>query len=385
MKRYFFFLSLFFAAIHFGYGQNAQRASTNIGNNEYPKITADLRVIFRVNAPHARVVQIDLGKKYDMVRDEKGIWSVTTDPQDPGFHYYSLVIDSVAVADPASESFFGTGKMSSGIEIPETGVDYYSVKEVPHGDVSSKWYFSKATNAWRKFYIYRPPGYDVEINKKYPVLYLQHGGGEDETGWVRQGRVDVILDNLIAEKKAVPMLIIMENSNALKPGEQGRGMAMGGAPGSNEWMSGPSTFKEVLINDLIPFIDKTYRTIADREHRAMAGLSMGGFLSVNTVFEHPETFSYLGAFSGGMRVAPTDNINTLYKGTLSDPAAFNKKIKLFFQSIGTDEGPWPRVKQNHEVLLKNGIKNIYYESPGTAHEWLTWRRSLHAFAPLLFK
>jgi len=181
------------------------------------------------------------------------------------------------------------------------------------------------------------------------------------------------------------MLIVMENSNAVKPGETGRGMMMGGAPGSNEWMSGPSTFKEVLINDLIPFVDKTYRTISDREHRAMAGLSMGGFLTVNTVFEHPETFAYIGAFSGGMRVSSTDDINTFYQGTLKDPNVFNKKFKVFFQSIGTDEGPWPRVKQNHEVLLKKGINNVYFESPGTAHEWLTWRRSLYAFAPLLFR
>ena len=150
-------------------------------------------------------------------------------------------------------------------------------------------------------------------------------------------------------------------------------------------MSGPSTFKEVLINDLIPFVDKTYRTITDRDHRAMAGLSMGGFLSVNTVFEYPEIFSYLGAFSGGMRVSPNDDLNALYHGTLRDANAFNKKFKVFFQSIGTDEGPWPRVKQTHEVLLKKGINNIYFESPGTAHEWLTWRRSLNAFAPLLFK
>ena len=384
MKKLLLVIVLFCTAANFGYAQNI-RPVTNIGNGEYPQITPDLRVVFRVNAPYAHSVVINIGKAYNLTRDEKGVWTGTTEPQDPGFHYYSLVIDSVAVADPASDSFFGTGKMSSGIEIPEKGVDYYTVKDVPHGDVSAKWYFSKTTNAWRKFYIYRPPGYDKDVNKKYPVLYLQHGGGEDETGWVKQGRVDIILDNLIAEKKAVPMLIVMENSNAVKPGETGRGMMIGGAPGSNEWMSGPSTFKEVLLNDLIPFVDKTYRTIPDREHRAMAGLSMGGFLTVNTVFEHPETFAYIGAFSGGMRVSPTDNIDALYHGTLKDANAFNKKFKVFFQSIGTDEGPWPRVKQNHEVLQKKGINNIYFESPGTAHEWLTWRRSLNAFAPLLFK
>jgi len=384
MKKYFFIVTLFLIAANFSYGQNI-RPISNIGNNEYPQITSDLRVIFKVNAPFAKKVQISLGKTYDLTRDEKGMWTATTEPQDPGFHYYSLLIDSVSVADPASDSFFGTGKMSSGIEIPEKGVDYYTVKDVPHGDVTAKWYYSKTTKAWRKFYVYCPPGYDRDINKKYPVLYLQHGGGEDETGWVKQGKVDIILDNLIAERKAIPMLIVMENSNAVKPGEAERGMMMGGAPGSNEWMSGPSTFKEVMINDLIPFVDKTYRTIANRVHRAMAGLSMGGFLTVNTVFEHPESFAYIGAFSGGMRVSPNDDINTLYHGNLSDPNVFNKKFKVFFQSIGTDEGPWPRVKQNYEVLLKRGINNVYFESPGTAHEWLTWRRSLHAFAPLLFR
>jgi enterochelin esterase-like enzyme len=384
MKKILFAIMIFLVSVNFGHAQNV-RPLTNIGNSEYPQITSDLRVVFKVNAPHAQKVQINLGKFYDLTRDEKGVWTGTTEPQDPGFHYYSLVIDSVSVADPASDSFFGTGKMSSGIEIPEKGVDYYTVKDVPHGDVSSKWYFSKTTNAWRKFYVYCPPGYDKDVNKKYPVLYLQHGGGEDETGWVKQGKVDIILDNLIDEKKAVPMLIVMENSNAVKPGETSRGMMMGGAPGSNEWMSGPSTFKEVLLNDLIPFVDKTYRTIADREHRAMAGLSMGGFLTVNTVFEHPEMFSYLGAFSGGMRISENDDLNKLYKGTLGDANSFNKKFTLFFQSIGTDEGPWPRVKQTNEVLTKKGINNVYFESPGTAHEWLTWRRSLHAFAPLLFR
>ena len=322
---------------------------------------------------------------YEMTKNAEGIWNVTTEPQVPGFHYYNLVIDGVSVADPSSDSFFGVNKMSSGIEIPEKGVDFYTVQNVPHGQVSSKWYFSETTNAWRKFYIYCPPGYESDINKKYPVLYLQHGGGEDETGWVRQGDVDIILDNLIAAGKAVPMLIVMENSNAIKPGETGGGMMMGGAPGSNEWMSGPSTFKEVLINDLIPFVDKTFRTIPDREHRAMAGLSMGGFLTVNTVFEHPETFAYIGAFSGGMRISSDDDIKTQYNGALKDPGAFNKRFKVFFQSIGTAEGPWPRVKQTHVILNEAGYNNVYFESPGTAHEWLTWRRSLNAFAPLLFK
>lgn len=390
MKRSVYILVLLFVVVNVAFGQNqtvdpgTQPASTNINPGGYPRITPDLRVIFRVNAPQAQKVQIDLGKMYDMERDAQGLWSVTTEPQVPGFHYYNLVVDGVSVADPASDSFFGVSRMSSGIEIPEKGVDFYSVKNVPHGQVSSKWYFSKATNDWRKFYIYLPPGYDTNLDKKYPVLYLQHGGGEDETGWVKQGNVDIILDNLIAEGKAVEMLVVMENSNAVKPGETGR-MNMGGAPGSNQWMAGPSAFKEVLISDLIPFVDQTFRTLTDRDHRAMAGLSMGGFLTVNTVFEHPEMFGYLGAFSGGMRLAPENDLKKEYNGALSDPAAFNKKYKVFFQSIGTAEGPWPKVRQTNEILDKAGIRNVYFESPGTAHEWLTWRRSLNAFAPLLFK
>lgn len=220
MKKQLFAVTIFFITLNVGFSQNIRPAS-NIGNNEYPQITPDLRIVFKVNAPKAQKVQINLGKAYDLTRDEKGMWIVTTEPQDPGFHYYSLMIDSVSVADPGSDSFFGTGKMSSGIEIPEKEVDYYTVKDVPHGDVSAKWYFSKTTNAWRKFYIYCPPEYDKDINKKYPVLYLQHGGGEDETGWVKQGRVDIILDNLIAEKKAVPMLIVMEKQQCCKTGRSG--------------------------------------------------------------------------------------------------------------------------------------------------------------------
>lgn len=196
----------------------ATPAPSNIRANDCPCILPDLRVMFRVNAPDAGNVQVDLGKLYDMQKDEKGVWTVTTDPQDPGFHYYSLVIDGFRFADPASESYYGTGRMSSAVDIPEKGVDFYTIKDVPHGTIRSESYYSSLMDTWRNLNIYTPPGYDTDKKKKYPVLYIQHGGGEDERGWAVQGRTNVILDNLIAEGKAVPMIVVIANGNVSQPG-----------------------------------------------------------------------------------------------------------------------------------------------------------------------
>ena len=281
--------------------------------------------------------------------------------------------------------------MASGIEIPEQGVDFSDVKNVPHGDVRFKWYFSKVTGEWRKISIYCPPGYDTNTKEKYPVLYLQHGGGEDQRGWVIQGRVDNILDNLIAEGKAKPMLIVMEtSSSARKPGEpapQPRPAApAAGTPGATTPrppMAMSTTFQEVMINDLIPFFDSNFRTIGNRENRAMAGLSMGGMITMQVTLANLDKFAYIGGFSGGARFAEGDDIKTINNGVFADQAAFNKKVKLFFLSTGSVEGP--RTKASADLFNKAGIKCTYYESPGTAHEWLTWRRSLNQFAPLLFK
>jgi len=209
-------------------------ALSNIAGANYPRILSDNRVIFRIRAPEAKQVQIDLGRLYDMERNDAGMWTVTTDPQDPGFHYYSLVIDGVRVADPASESFYGTGKMCSAVEIPEKGIDFYTVKDVPHGEIRSKWYFSKYTNSWRRLFIYTPPGYDVVSDRKYPVLYIQHGGGEDERGWAQQGKTDIILDNLIAENKARPMLVVIPNGNVPSPGGARGGYSREGMAGFQE-------------------------------------------------------------------------------------------------------------------------------------------------------
>jgi enterochelin esterase family protein len=364
--------------------------------------------MFQLLAPDARKVQVRLGQTYDMVRGADGIWSVTIPPQAVGFHYYYLVVDGVQVSDPAAETFFGVGRESGGIEIPEVGVDYYNPKDVPHGDVRETWYLSKVTGAWRRCFVYTPPGYDTNVKERYPVLYLLHGAGEDERGWVIQGRANFILDNLIAAKKAKPMLLVIDSMSARKPGEpepparsgggrRGDGGAVMGAPaqpgaargdqaaapagrgggGSNS--NAGTTFTEMMFTDLIPMIESRYRALPGRENRAMAGLSRGGGQTFNTTIPNLDKFAYIGGFSPAL---PQDQIAKISE----DPAAFNKKVKVLFLGTGTVERDGnPNILRLHEALTKAGVQHVYYESPGTAHEWLTWRRDLNEFAPLLFR
>ena len=367
-------------------------ATSNVRGAEYPRIFPDLRVQFRLHAPEARKVEFDLGKRYLAEKSEEGFWTATTDPQVPGFHYYWLVIDDVPVNDPASETYYGVGKQSSGIEIPEKGVDYYTPQEVPHGEVRERWYLAKTTEAWRRIFVYTPPDYDTNRDGRYPVLYLQHGGGEDERGWPNQGRLSFILDNLIAAGRAKPMLVVMEQGYARRPGEPEVPLrppaTLSGTTMPPDFRRMFSAFESVLLEDLIPLIDSTYRTWPDREHRAMAGLSMGGMQTFLIGLNHLDTFASLGGFSGaggGFSVAPFDP-KTANEGVMADAEAFNNRVRLVWLGIGTEEAPWmyDSVKNYHEMLESAGIKHIFYESPGTAHEWLTWRRCLHEFAPLLF-
>ncbi|MDH5250762.1 MAG: alpha/beta hydrolase-fold protein [Cyclobacteriaceae bacterium] len=358
-------------------------ASTNVPNAQYPQILPDNKVVFRVKAPDAQKVQIDLSRKYDMVRDTSGYWTVTTDPVAVGFHYYSLLIDGVALVDPSGQAFYGMGRMASGIDIPEAGVDYYFPKPVPHGQIRIINYYSEITKAWRRAFVYTPPGYDDEVNKRYPVLYLQHGGGEDETGWPNQGKADFIMDNLIAEGKAKPMLIVMDRGYAVNPTRR----RTEAKPGDLRAAMANNAFPDVLVQDIIPMIDKTFRTIADREHRAMAGLSMGGFQTFQTTMTNLDKFSYVGGFSGAAFLEPGSDITKAFDGVWADAEAFNKKIKVMYLSIGTlePERMYNSVNGFHTALEKAGIKHIYYESPGTSHEWQTWRRSLNQFAGMIFK
>ena len=269
-------------------GDDAQPASSNIPGQQYPRIHSDLRATFRIKAPGAQKVELDLGRRYPMASDSNGVWTVTTAPLVPGFHYYSMVIDGATVCDPASETFYGMGRQASGIEVPSKGEDFYDVKDVPHGEIRERPYFSKTTGAWRRIFVYTPPDYDINRDARYPVLYLQHGAGEDERGWVVQGRLGHIMDNLIAEKKAKPMIVVTEKGYARKPGEPEAPMR---PPSGTNTMPRDfsrmfSALEEVFINDLIPFIDATYRTRTNREDRAMAGLSMGGMQTFTIGLKH---------------------------------------------------------------------------------------------------
>ena len=373
-------------------------ASTNVQGAQYPRIHPDLRVTFRIKAPDAQKVVFGFfdSQRYPAKKGEDGFWTATSEPQVPGFHYYRVFIDGAEVNDPGSHAFYGTGKDASGIEIPEKGVDFYLPKDVPHGEVRERSYFSNTTKDWRRIFVYTPPGYDNDRDARYPVLYLQHGGGEDETGWPKQGRVAFIMDNLIAERKARPMLVVMERGYARRPGDPApapRPPARPAAPGQNppprpDFSRMFGAFEEVMVKDLIPMIDATYRTIPDRDHRAMAGLSMGGMQTFQITLKHLDLFSHIGGFSGGgggfggVAFDP----KTANGGVMADADAFNKKVRVLWLGIGTTEPQrmYESVKNYHQALEKAGIKHVYYESPGTSHEWLTWRRSLHEFAPLLF-
>lgn len=382
--------------------------SLNIPGAPYPCIHPDNRVTFRVVAPDAQTVRVRLGQGFDMRKEVDGLWYVTTTPQVVGFHYYSLAIDGAVVADPATRTFFGSGWYNSAFEVPEPAADadYYTLKDVPRGTVRQQHYFSNVTGTWRRAYIYTPPDYDTNTKAKYPVLYLLHGWGENEQGWHAQGHVDVIMDNLIAEKKAKPMIIVMDNLNAVKPGESAslyfaRGAITqavpeplpppgappaGRAAGPGRGGRGPlasGVFTDMMLTDLIPMVERSFRVAPGRENRAMAGLSMGGAQTFGTALANLDKFAYIGGFSGSGGGRGGFDPKTSNGGVFADAAAFNKKVKVLFLGIGSAEGPG--TKTFSEQLTQAGIKNIYYESPGTAHEWLTWRRSFKEFAPLLFR
>lgn len=348
----------------------------NINGAEYPRIGEDGRVYFKVFAPDAKKVEISF--RGEMTKGDDGYWTLVSEkPEVVGFHYYQVIIDGVAAADPNGKPFFGMGKWVSGIEIPEEGVDYYAVKDVPHGLISQSWYHSDIRDEWRRCIVYTPAEYYNNPDKRYPVLYLQHGMGENETSWANQGKMNFIMDNLIAEGKAEPMIVVMDNGNIesfnMKPGES-RQEAMKRFGGQ---------FPDILVNEIIPHIDSNFRTLNDREHRAMAGLSWGGLLTFNTTLNNPDKFAYIGGFSGAGSI-DLDNLDATYNGVFKDRKAFNDRIHVFFLGIGSEEHP-ERTKNLSDGLNAAGINTVYYESPGTAHEFLTWRRCLNEFVPMLFK
>lgn len=351
-------------------------SSVNQQGKLYPQVNSQGRVKASILAPQANKVQLDLGGiKYDMVKDDKGIWTGVSNPQDEGFHYYQLNIDGASVPDPGTVYFYGAGRLGSGIEIPAADQEFFALKDVPHGLVSDNIYFSKLTNSFRRCFVYTPPNYNENIKTRFPVLYLQHGSFEDETGWSVQGKANLILDNLIASKKAVPMIVVMDNGYAYKN------------QGSSE--KPVSVFEEVMVNEIIPMIDLKFRTISDRQHRAIAGLSMGANQTMRIAMNHLDKFAYYGGFSGTSNYPSTDEINPLLflDGKFNDGKAVNKQLKLLWLGLGTKEpNPFPgSVGAFRKMLEKQGIRHVFYESQGTAHEWLTWRRSLYQYAGLLFR
>ena len=370
-------------------------ATSNVLDAQYPRVDSNSRVQIRFKAPDASKVRVNFwsGPKADMEKQADGFWTFTTPAMAPGLHYYTIIVDGAEVSDPASTAYFGGSKWASAVEVPEAGEDYYQPKDVPHGQVRQIWYHSSVTGTWRDAFVYLPPDYDSS-KARYPVLYLQHGGGEDETGWIRQGKANFILDNLIAGGHTKPMIIVMANGYASRAGyvvPDLTGKQFGSPEFIKVMQERMSAFEDDMTQALIPFIDKTFRTISDRDHRAMAGLSMGGMQTFQVTFNHLDLFSYIGGFSGAGNPFLAGNnkfdTKTAYKGAMADPAAFAKRVHLLWVGVGTNEPE--RMKSGleslHASLDEGKIQHVFYESPGTDHEWQTWRRDLKDFAPRLFQ
>ena len=399
---------------------------------QYPQINSERRAKIRVNAPNAKEVSVTIGNPpLTVTKDVDGIWTIVTSPLVEGFHYYQVKVDGAAFADPNTRTFFGSSRWMSGIDVPSDDQDFFAAKDVPHGTVREQPYYSAVSKTWRRCFVYTPPDYDKNPTARFPVLYLQHGAGEDETAWAVQGRTNFILDNLIAEGKAKPMIIVMDNGGGsglfavprvggARGGGPGNSLvapnatsapaaaaganvaaaptvtapaapgaapaAAPGAPGGPGRGRGPggmnfSEFETILLKDVIPMIDARYRTVADREHRGMAGLSMGGMQTRGIGLAHLDTFSHIGVFSGG-----TLGDLAAANSPLANPAEFNRLVKVGFIRYGEAEGGSQTLQAYADSLTAAGIKNIHtYVSPRTAHEFLTWRRSLREFAPLLFQ
>lgn len=358
-------------------------STLNQKGKEFPAVNSERRIRARVVAPDAHSVALDIGAvKYPLTKGEDGAWVGASIPQDEGFHYYQIVIDGAQVPDPNSLYFYGASRWGSGVEVPARDQEFYALKNVPHGQLRETPFYSKRSEAVLRCFVYTPPDYEKNPAKRYPVLYLQHGGGEDETGWGSQGKTGLIMDNLIAAGKTKPFIIVMASSYvpgaqmgpprppapAAQSGAAARPAGAGGMPRFNF-----SAFERVLLDELIPFIDANFRTQADQPHRAMAGLSMGGMQTKQITLANLDKFSHIGIFSGGS-IATSD---------ITDIDSFKKNVKLVFVSYGSRERG-ATGKANIEALQQAGVKSVFYESPETAHEWLSWRRSLYQFAPLLF-
>ena len=361
-------------------------AWSNVPGCEYPQVSEGMSVRVRLKAPEATKVEVAGGDGFckeplALTKDTEGYWSGVVTQVTPGFHYYWFLVDGVQVNDPSSVTYWGYGHPTSGVYAPTPGEDFYACKQVPHGQVREHWYFSEVTGKWRRAYVYTPAGYDTDTQTKYPILYLLHGAGENERGWSLQGRMNFILDNLIAEGKAVPMIVVMDNGQAVAKGDSTQpDMSREGLTKRTE------TLEQVYLKDILPTFESYYRVKPDRENRAIAGLSMGGFQTFQIGLNHTELFSYYGAFSAALIGGVMDNPSTAFNGAFADAAKFNREVKLFWFGVGSEEKMFvDMVTDARKKLSDLGIRTSYYQSENTYHEWHTWSRCLHEFAPLLFK
>ena len=363
--------------------QEFRSAISNVPGNEYPKVSNDMRAIVRYTSKTAKKVQVQGGEGFaaqpvDMVNDGQGNWSVELSGLTPGFHYYWFLVDGEQVNDPASVAYFGYSRPTSGIYAAYPGEDYMDAKDVPHGVVREQWYKSSVTGLWRRAYIYTPAGYD-NGKDKYPVFYLLHGMGENERGWSLQGRMNFIMDNLIAEGKAKPMIVVMDC---------GYTDTMDPATGAIKRSTDAGSLGDIYFKDIIPMVEKNYRAKTDRESRAMAGLSMGGFQTMNIALANTDKFAYIGGFSAALMMGGRQQVDlkTAYNGAFANPAEFNKKVKLLWFGAGSEEKAFVDAAANMtKQLTEMGVKVESYISEGTYHEWHTWSRCLKEFAPKLFK
>ena len=372
MKRQFVTLgiaSLFACAM----AQDYTVPVTNINQKGFPHILNDNSIAFEVKAPEAQLVQVDIcGKKYDLKKNEAGLWQGTTAPQVPGFHYYSLVVDGYSFADPASESYYGCSRMMSAIDIPEANCEDFEIKDVPHGQVRELHYYSKVTNTWRPVFVYTPASYE-NGNKTYPVIYIHHGGGEDHRGWVEQGRTANIMDNLVAAGKATEAIVVSVNSNVPSRGGYSQ--------------EGMASYAKELTENVIPFIEKTFRCKTEAKNRAMCGLSMGGGQSFYIGLPRPELFRNIGIFSSGIFGGITGANLDLEKeipGMLTATDKFNSGLDVFYISCGEQDPRISHTKRYTDEMKKAGVKVYFNSFPGD-HEWQVWRKSFHEFAQQVFK
>ncbi|MEO1428697.1 MAG: alpha/beta hydrolase-fold protein [Cyanobacteria bacterium J06633_8] len=372
-----FIIALIFSQPAYGQLRKGFPAPSSLPNSEYPYINSDGTVTFRIKAPSAKRVQvmgrdrnIPFGEKpTDLIRGEDGIWMVTI-RINPGFHYYQLIIDGTPVNDSTSKTYFGWGEYTSALEIPNPKVDFARAKKVPHGEVRERFYHSQVTGELRRVFVYTPPGYNADTKRRYPVLYLQHGAGENERGWTKQGKANFILDNLIYSRQAVPMIVVMDNGYARKPGVE--------LP-PDSW--GNEAFGEVVIKDLIPLIDSQYRTIANRNYRAIAGLSMGGGQALEVGLNNLDKFSWVAGFSSLLK---NFDVDKSYDGVFVNPVSANLKLNLLWLGCGIEDDFYSTNNQASQALTKAGINHLWIQTEG-GHEWLVWRRYLRDFAQLLFR